>query len=102
MGMTNSRGYGDRSQMSNSYMRKQRMPMWNRGQYSQRMQPYHPVSCYGEEQPVDSMGVGMAYVPWQRFENVMDAEEGLECGTIFRELVMPYYGRPVGRGGCER
>lgn len=76
--------------------------MPNRCGCSQRMGAYNPVTCYGEEQPVDSMGVGMAYVPWQRFENIMDSEEGLECGTIFRDLVMPYYGRPMGRGGCNQ
>lgn len=55
--------------------------------------------CYGEMAPVDRMRIGIGYVPWQRFENVMDAEQGLMHGTIFQELVMPYSGRPVGRGG---
>lgn len=55
--------------------------------------------CYGEMEPVDRMRIGIGYVPWQKFENVMEAEEGLMHGTIFQELVMPYCGKPVGRGG---
>ena len=88
--------------MSNSYGYSQKARMSNTCPCEQRRQLCNPVTCYGEEQPVDSMGIGMAYVPWQRFENVMNAAEGLECGTIFKDLVMPYYGRPMERGGCNR
>ena len=42
----------------------------------------------------DSYVVGMAYVPWQFFENVYDPCKGLSRGTIFPELDKPF------KGGC--
>jgi hypothetical protein len=36
--------------------------------------------------------LAMAYVPWQVFENVMDAKCGLEQGSIFEDLVFPFVG----------
>lgn len=36
--------------------------------------------------------LAMAYVPWQTFENVMDAECGLNHGTIFEDLIFPFVG----------
>ena len=36
--------------------------------------------------------IGMAYVPWQEWKNVMPAKEGICYGTIFSELVLPFYG----------
>lgn len=48
--------------------------------------------CCIETKPVDEMKLGMGYVPWQKFEQVMCAEQGLAHGTIFEELVLPFYG----------
>lgn len=45
------------------------------------------------------MPLGSAYVPWQHFEQVMDAEKGLNHGTIFAELVLPFYGA---KAACSR
>ncbi len=36
--------------------------------------------------------LAMAYVPWQEFENVLDAGCGLEQGTIFEDLIFPFMG----------
>ncbi len=36
--------------------------------------------------------LAMAYVPWQPFENVLDANCGLEQGSIFEDLVFPFIG----------
>lgn len=36
--------------------------------------------------------LAMAYVPWQPFENVMDAECGMKQGTIFEDLIFPFVG----------
>ncbi len=36
--------------------------------------------------------LAMAEVPWQKFTQVMNGDQGLEHGTIFKELVMPFYG----------
>lgn len=45
--------------------------------------------------PVDEMGPGMSYVPWQQWNEVYDLERAFNCGTIFPELNKPF----VGRGG---
>lgn len=68
------------------------------------MQEWDP--CCREEKPVDEMDPGMGYIPWQKFENVLCAEEGFVHGTIFKDLILPFYGRPIdGMGGnatCNR
>lgn len=45
------------------------------------------------------MVVGMAYVPWQRWQQPYDYEKGLETGTIFPDLNLPFLGY---RGGRDR
>jgi hypothetical protein len=42
----------------------------------------------------------MVYSPAQRFDNLYDPEEGLEAGTIFRDLDFPFY--PTGCASCGR
>lgn len=37
--------------------------------------------------------LGMAYVPFQRFEDLLEPEKALECGTLFRALYKPFYGQ---------
>jgi len=51
--------------------------------------------CDKGNAPVDRMGPGMAYVPWQDWEEVYDMDRAFHCGTIFPELNKPF----VGRGG---
>lgn len=41
---------------------------------------------------IDNMPLAMAYVPMQKWKNVMDAATGFSHGTIFQDLVMPFYG----------
>lgn len=41
---------------------------------------------------LDCLALGIAYVPWQDFSKPLCAEEGLENGTIFSDLVFPFYG----------
>lgn len=53
-------------------------------------------SNYPDE--INRMPIGMAYVPWQTWKCVYDAEKGIQSGTIFPELEMPFYGA---RGACE-
>lgn len=43
------------------------------------------------------MELARAYVPFQMFNQVFSPQEGLRRGTIFPELVRPYY--PEDRGG---
>ena len=44
------------------------------------------------------MALAMAYIPWQEWKYIYDAEKGLHRGTIFEELDKPF----EGRGGCKR
>lgn len=59
--------------------------------------------CYHKELPVDRIKPGMGYVPWQSFENILCAKEGLEHGTIFADLILPFYGSSMhGNSGNGR
>lgn len=40
----------------------------------------------------DKKSLAMAYVPWQKWENVMDGCNGLKNGTIFEDLVLSFEG----------
>ncbi|MEG0754618.1 MAG: spore coat associated protein CotJA, partial [Angelakisella sp.] len=42
---------------------------------------------------IDNKSVAMAYVPWQRWDEVYPLEKALECGTLFPELFKPFMGR---------
>ncbi len=42
--------------------------------------------------------LAMAYVPWQTWCNIYDAEKAFQYGTIFQELHLPFYGK----GGVKR
>lgn len=41
----------------------------------------------------DGFAVAMTYTPWQRWGEVYHAEKGLDRGTIFPALDMPFSGR---------
>lgn len=41
---------------------------------------------------LSSMPLAMAYVPWQEWRRIMDADKGFCCGTIFEELNKPFRG----------
>lgn len=41
---------------------------------------------------IDKLPLAMAYVPFQKWRKVLDASAGLAAGTIFQELIMPFYG----------
>lgn len=46
----------------------------------------------------EDMPLAMAYVPWQTWQNIYDAEKGFCNGTIFQELNLPF----EGVGGCQQ
>lgn len=46
----------------------------------------------------DDMPLAMAYIPWQTWRDIYDAEKGFQYGTIFQELNMPF----LGKGGARR
>ena len=41
--------------------------------------------------------VGMGYVPWQQWQQLYSPEQGLQKGTLFPDLDLPFM-----RGGCRR
>ena len=51
-----------------------------------------------KQKGLEHMPIAMAYVPWQTWRNVYDAEKGLCRGTIFQELDLPF----CGIGGCQK
>ena len=68
-------------------------------------------SCEGDKKiedpvyknmPVDCMQIGIGYVPWQKFENLLEMDQALKHGTLFKDLVMPYTGRCMGYEGRGR
>ena len=42
--------------------------------------------------------LAMAYVPWQEWRDIYETEKALHCGTIFKELNLPF----LGKGGSKR
>ena len=46
----------------------------------------------------DDKSLAMAYVPWQIWRDLYEAEKGFQCGTIFKELNLPF----LGKGGSKR
>lgn len=55
-------------------------------------------SCRIPRDPMDGMVIAMAYVPWQKWQNISEVCRGMEQGTIFEELNKPF----CGKGGCNR
>ena len=53
-----------------------------------------------EYDELNGMPIAMAYVPWQEWQNIYEAEKGFHQGTIFEELNKPFTG--IGIGGCCR
>ena len=45
--------------------------------------------------PKAKCSLAMAYVPWQKWENMYDDEMALEMGTAFPSLNLPFCGRGV-------
>ena len=48
--------------------------------------------------------LAMAYVPMQEFREIYDMEIGFSEGTIFKELVFPFYPTPCRKGAncCDK
>ena len=58
------------------------------------MENYDECECgFGKESNLfpDNPMFGQSYVPWQTMDRTFTPEVGLEMGTIFPELVSPYY-----------
>lgn len=59
-----------------------------------------PACCSNTDEydEINGMPLAMAYVPWQEWQNIYEAEKGFHCGTIFEELNKPFKG--IMMGGC--
>ena len=51
-----------------------------------------------EEDELGGMPLAMAYVPWQKWCDIYEPQEGFARGTVFAQLDKPFHGR----GGCNR
>lgn len=76
--------------MSNMNVNNTNMSSMSAGRLNMdcKQEPYETQSY----DRLNGFSLAMAYVPWQRFDQVLDAEHGLNHGTIFAELVLPFYG----------
>lgn len=50
------------------------------------------------QKTLEEMPIAMAYVPWQKWCKIYDAEKAFHHGTIFQELDLPFRGI----GGCQK
>ena len=51
---------------------------------------YYDMNGYSGGNEINSLPLAMAYIPNQVWRNMYSPEEGLECGTVFHELDMPF------------
>lgn len=69
------------------------------------MEQFMPKGVSGEQTPQycippDLFSLAMAYVPTQPWEEIYEADIGLERGTIFRQLDFPWLAGE--QGGAHR
>ncbi len=59
----------------------------------------HPEKkCGCRYDALEDFPLAMAYVPWQKWQNLCEPCKGFQKGTIFEDLIKPFHGR----GGCNR
>lgn len=59
---------------------------------------HKPDSCGCHYDALEDFPIAMAYVPWQKWQNLYESCKGFQRGTIFKDLSKPF----LGRGGCNR
>lgn len=95
---------GQRESNNREMMQRERMPMPNkpcemeRREMSNRSREMERREmsnrpCEMERHNMEGISLAMAYVPWQRWGNLYQPEEGFHCGTIFKDLDLPFTGR---------
>lgn len=60
--------------------------------YSQSCQRTREI---GNSMELEHLPIGMTYVPMQKWKDIYQLEDGFQCGTIFKELNLPFTGRRV-------
>ena len=61
-------------------------------QYMYDAMPMEECPGMGRDE-LEGMPLAMAYVPWQRFQNLYEECEAMYHGTIFRELDLDFCGK---------
>lgn len=51
---------------------------------------------------IPAPSLAMAYVPMQQWRDILDCEDALANGTLFGELVLPFYPTHCNNEGCQR
>ena len=51
---------------------------------------------------IPAPSLAMAYVPMQQWRDILGCEDALANGTLFGELVLPFYPTPCNNEGCQR
>lgn len=99
--MRNRNSMEMRHPMGNRNSMEMRPPMEGRNRMeecpSDCEKPKHR-HCECRYDALEDFALAMAYVPWQRWQNLFDPCKALQCGTIFEELFKPFHGK----GGCNR
>ena len=83
---------GQRESNNREMMQRERMPMPNKPCEMERREMSNRP-CEMERHNMEGISLAMAYVPWQRWGNLYQPEEGFHCGTIFKDLDLPFTGR---------
>ena len=51
---------------------------------------------------IPAPSLAMAYVPMQQWRDILNCEDAIASGTLFGELVLPFYPTPCNNEGCQR
>lgn len=86
-----SRSYQRRMPVSNNASMNRAVPMPAKEEHCSACEQHSPKS------EICQFPIAMAYVPWQTFETTYPLCEGLNVGTIFPELNLPFE-----RGRCQK
>ncbi len=84
---------------SSDHMRRRAYPQTGSAMAVPRKETSCPV-CRTDRSAsceLQGMPLAMAYVPWQKWQKIYEAEKALCRGTIFEELDKPFRGI----GGCQ-
>ena len=57
---------------------------------------------FSTDRRIPAPSLAMAYVPMQQWRDILDCEDALANGTLFGELVLPFYPTPCNNEGCQR
>ncbi len=87
--MSNGCGCNTGNQRMNGYN-----PRQSQMQNTSGRMPHQPMPCMDRfNDPYEEFPIGMAYVPWQTWENLYPAEKALCEGTIFMDLNQIFCGK---------